>query len=158
MNKLTVIGGGLAGCEAAYAAANRGIEVELLEMKPAKKTAAHKSDYLAELVCSNSLKAARVDSAAGLLKEEMRRLGSVCLAAADRSAVAAGGALAVDRDIFSRLITEKIKNHPNITVTERLGYRNTARRRYGNSDRSLNRRCAGGKAGGALRWRKFKLL
>ena len=120
MNKLTVIGGGLAGCEAAYAAANRGIEVELIEMKPAKKTAAHKSDYLAELVCSNSLKASRVDSAAGLLKEEMRRLGSVCLAAADRSAVAAGGALAVDRDIFSRLITEKIKNHPNITVTERL--------------------------------------
>ena len=120
MNKLTVIGGGLAGCEAAYAAANRGIEVELIEMKPARKTAAHKSDYLAELVCSNSLKAARVDSAAGLLKEEMRRLGSVCLAAADKSAVAAGGALAVDRDIFSRLITEKIKNHPNITVTERL--------------------------------------
>ena len=94
MNKLTVIGGGLAGCEAAYAAANRGIEVELLEMKPAKKTAAHKSDSLAELVCSNSLKAARVDSAAGLLKEEMRRLGSVCLAAADRSAVAAGGSSA----------------------------------------------------------------
>ena len=120
MNKLTVIGGGLAGCEAAYAAANRGIEVELIEMKPARKTAAHKSDYLAELVCSNSLKASRVDSAAGLLKEEMRRLGSVCLAAADKSAVAAGGALAVDRDIFSRLITEKIKNHPNITVTERL--------------------------------------
>lgn len=139
MNKLTVIGGGLAGCEAAYAAANRGIEVELIEMKPAKKTAAHKSDYLAELVCSNSLKAARVDSAAGLLKEEMRRLGSVCLAAADRSAVAAGGALAVDRDIFSRLITEKIKNHPNITVTERLGYRNTAKRHYGNSDRTLDR-------------------
>ena len=77
MNKLTVIGGGLAGCEAAYAAANRGIEVELIEMKPAKKTAAHKSDYLAELVCSNSLKAARVDSAAGLLKEEMRRLGRI---------------------------------------------------------------------------------
>ena len=114
------MGGGLAGCEAAYAAANRGIEVELIEMKPARKTAAHKSDYLAELVCSNSLKASRVDSAAGLLKEEMRRLGSVCLAAADKSAVAAGGALAVDRDIFSRIITEKIKNHPNITVTERL--------------------------------------
>ena len=91
MNKLTVIGGGLAGCEAAYAAANRGIEVELLEMKPAKKTAAHKSDYLAELVCSNSLKAARVDSAAGLLKEEMRLFGSVMMEAADRSRVPAGG-------------------------------------------------------------------
>ena len=116
MNKLTVIGGGLAGCEAAYAAANRGIEVELLEMKPAKKTAAHKSDYLAELVCSNSLKASRVDSAAGLLKEEMRRLGSVCLAAADRSAVAAGGALAVDRGGFSAAVTERICAHPNIEV------------------------------------------
>ena len=104
MNKLTVIGGGLAGCEAAYAAANRGIEVELIEMKPARKTAAHKSDYLAELVCSNSLKASRVDSAAGLLKEEMRRLGSVCLAAADRSAVAAGGALAVIQPRIQKLV------------------------------------------------------
>ena len=118
MDKITVIGGGLAGCEAAFAAANRGVKVELLEMKPKKKTPAHKSDNLAELVCSNSLKAARPDSAAGLLKEEMRRLGSVCLPAADKSAVAAGGALAVDRDIFSRLVTEKIKNHPNITVKE----------------------------------------
>lgn len=118
MDKITIIGGGLAGCEAAFAAANRGVKVELLEMKPKKKTPAHKSDNLAELVCSNSLKAARPDSAAGLLKEEMRRLGSVCLPAADKSAVAAGGALAVDRDIFSRLVTEKIKNHPNITVKE----------------------------------------
>lgn len=118
MDKITVIGGGLAGCEAAFAAANRGVKVELLEMKPKKKTPAHKSDNLAELVCSNSLKAARPDSAAGLLKEEMRRLDSVCLPAADKSAVAAGGALAVDRDIFSRLVTEKIKNHPNITVKE----------------------------------------
>ena len=118
MDKITVIGGGLAGCEAAFAAANRGVKVELLEMKPKKKTPAHKSDNLAELVCSNSLKAARPDSAAGLLKEEMRRLGSVCLPAADKSAVAAGGALAVDREIFSRLVTEKIKNHPNITVKE----------------------------------------
>lgn len=116
MNKITVIGGGLAGCEAAWQIANRGIKTELIEMKPAKKTPAHKSDMLAELVCSNSLKAARVDSAAGLLKEEMRRLGSICLSAANQCSVAAGGALAVDRDDFSRIITEKIKSHPNITL------------------------------------------
>ena len=85
-------------------------------MKPAKKTPAHKSDMLAELVCSNSLKAARVDSAAGLLKAEMRRFNSVCLLAADECSVPAGGALAVDRDDFSRIITDKIKNHPNIKV------------------------------------------
>ena len=118
MNKITVIGGGLAGCEAAFQIAKRGIKVELLEMKPSHKTPAHKSDNLAELVCSNSLKAMRIDSAAGLLKEEMRRFGSVCLEAADRSAVAAGGALAVDRDVFSSLITERIKSHSNITVRE----------------------------------------
>ena len=116
MNKVTVIGGGLAGCEAAWQLAFRGIKTELIEMKPNKKTPAHKSDLLAELVCSNSLKAARIDSAAGLLKEEMRRLNSVCLLAADKCAVPAGGALAVDRDIFSQIITEKIKSHPNITV------------------------------------------
>lgn len=116
MNKITVIGGGLAGCEAAWQIANRGIKTELIEMKPAKKTPAHKSDMLAELVCSNSLKAARVDSAAGLLKEEMRRLGSICLSAANQCSVAAGGALAVDRNEFSRIITEKIKSHPNITL------------------------------------------
>lgn len=118
MNKITVIGGGLAGCEAAFQIAKREIRVELLEMKPSRKTPAHKSDNLAELVCSNSLKAMRIDSAAGLLKEEMRRFGSVCLDAADRSSVAAGGALAVDRDVFSSLITERIKSHPNITVRE----------------------------------------
>ena len=118
MNKITVIGGGLAGCEAAFQIAKRGVKVELLEMKPSRKTPAHKSDNLAELVCSNSLKAMRIDSAAGLLKEEMRRFGSVCLDAADRSSVAAGGALAVDRDVFSSLITERIKSHPNITVRE----------------------------------------
>lgn len=118
MNKITVIGGGLAGCEAALQIAKRGIKVELLEMKPSKKTPAHRSDNLAELVCSNSLKAMRIDSAAGLLKEEMRRFGSVCLDAADRSQVAAGGALAVDRDIFSSLVTNAVKSHPNITVRE----------------------------------------
>lgn len=117
-NKITVIGGGLAGCEAALAAARHGVAVDLLEMKPGRKTAAHKSNMLAELVCSNSLKAARVDSAAGLLKEEMRRMGSVCLWAADKTAVAAGGALAVDRETFSALITERIKAEPAITVSE----------------------------------------
>ncbi len=116
MNKAIVLGGGLAGCEAAMQLANRGIKVTLYEMKPVRKTPAHKSDLLAELVCSNSLKANRVDSAAGLLKEEMRILGSVCLKSADLASVPAGGALAVDRDIFSKYITDEIYNHPNITV------------------------------------------
>lgn len=114
--RITVIGAGLAGVEAANQIAARGIKVDLYEMKPLKKSPAHKTDNFAELVCSNSLKAARIDSAAGLLKEEMRRFGSICLRAADKAAVAAGGALAVDRDIFSSLITEEIKNNPNITV------------------------------------------
>lgn len=118
MNKVCVIGAGLAGCEAAFQLAERGIKVSLVEMKPKKMTPAHKSKNFAELVCSNSLKAARVDSAAGLLKEEMRRFNSVCLWAADKCSVAAGGALAVDRDDFSRLVTERISNHPNIEVVE----------------------------------------
>lgn len=117
MNKrVNVIGAGLAGCEAAYALANRGVKVTLYEMKPNKKSPAHKSDLFAELICSNSLKASRIESAAGLLKEEMRRLGSVCLAAADKFAVPAGGALAVERNGFSAYITEKIKKHPNIEI------------------------------------------
>ena len=114
--KVTVIGGGLAGVEAANQLAKRGIKVTLYEMKPVKYSPAHKSEGLAELVCSNSLKAERVGSAAGLLKEEMRRFGSVCLEAADKAKVPAGGALAVDRDIFSALITENILNNENITV------------------------------------------
>ena len=118
MTKITVIGAGLAGCEAAWQIASKGIQVDLVEMKPSKMSAAHHSSDFAELVCSNSLKASRVDSAAGLLKEEMRRFGSLCLKAADVSSVAAGGALAVDRKIFSSFITEKIKNNPNINVTE----------------------------------------
>ena len=116
MKQINVIGAGLAGCEAAYYAANKGIKVNLYEMKPNKKTPAHKNDNFAELVCSNSLKASRVDSAAGLLKEEMRRFGSLCLEAADSCSVAAGGALAVDRELFAKYITDKIINHPNITV------------------------------------------
>lgn len=116
MKKITVIGAGLAGCEAAYAAAKRGVKVDLIEMKPFKKSPAHKTDNFAELVCSNSLKASRIDSAAGLLKQEMRILGSLCLEAADNAQVPAGGALAVDRDLFSEFITKKIKENPNINI------------------------------------------
>lgn len=116
MNKITVIGAGLSGCEAAKAAANLGVEVDLIDMKPQKRTPAHKSDYLCELVCSNSLKANRIDSAAGLLKEEMRRLGSVCLTVADKCTVAAGGALAVDRDLFSSGVTGLIRGDSRINV------------------------------------------
>lgn len=115
---IKVIGAGLAGCEAAWQIANRGIKVELYEMKPNKKTPAHHSNSFAELVCSNSLKASRVASAAGLLKEEMRNLNSLLLSCADKCSVSAGGALAVNRDDFSAMVTEKIKNHPNITVIE----------------------------------------
>ncbi len=113
-----VIGGGLAGCEAAWQVANAGIEVELYEMKPHKYTPAHSYKGLAELVCSNSLKASRHDSAAGLLKEEMERLGSLIVPCAKENAVEAGGALAVDREHFSDCITEKIKSHPLITVID----------------------------------------
>lgn len=120
MNKATVIGAGLAGCEAAMQLAKRGIKVTLYEMKPLKRTPAHNSDLFAELVCSNSLKAARIDSAAGLLKEEMRRFGSICLDAADKSSVPAGGALAVDREIFSSLITKAVKEEPNITIVNEI--------------------------------------
>ncbi|MBR4911172.1 MAG: methylenetetrahydrofolate--tRNA-(uracil(54)-C(5))-methyltransferase (FADH(2)-oxidizing) TrmFO [Clostridia bacterium] len=116
MNKITVIGAGLAGCEAALAAARHGVKVDLVDMKPGKHSPAHKSNLFAELVCSNSLKAARVDSAAGLLKAEMRKFGSVCLDSADKSSVAAGGALAVDRDKFSEYITETVRSDPNVNV------------------------------------------
>ena len=116
MNKATVIGAGLAGVEAAWQLAKAGIETELLEMKPLKFSPAHKMQGYAELVCSNSLKAMRLDSAAGMLKEEMRRFGSVCMIAAEKCAVAAGGALAVDRDEFSEIITKLIDENPLITV------------------------------------------
>lgn len=114
--KFNVIGAGLAGTEAAWQIANAGERVTLFEQKPLRKSPAHKSDDFAELVCSNSLKAARIDSAAGLLKEEMARLGSLTVPVARGCAVAAGGALAVDRNIFSSTVTEKIRSHPNITV------------------------------------------
>ena len=113
---INVIGAGLAGCEAAMQIASRNIKVRLYEMKPHKKTPAHHTDLFGELVCSNSLKAMRVESAAGLLKEEMRRLDSFLMKCADKCQVPAGGALAVDRDIFAKLVTEDIKNNPNIEV------------------------------------------
>lgn len=117
--KANVIGGGLAGCEAAWSLANNGINVTLYEMKPQKRSPAHHMDTLCELVCSNSLKAARIESAAGLLKEEMRRLGSITMMAAEATSVGAGGALAVDRDMFSEFVTKKISNHPNITIVNK---------------------------------------
>ena len=120
MNKITVIGAGLAGCEAAYTAARLGVQVDLIEMKLLKKSPAHKIDNFAELVCSNSLKAIRLDSAAGLLKEEMRKLGSICLQAADHSQVPAGGALAVERNCFSEYITKKIKECKNINIINKV--------------------------------------
>lgn len=116
--ELLIIGAGLAGCEAAWQAANKGIKVRLVEMKPKKFSPAHKSENFAELVCSNSLRADGIYNAVGLLKEEMRRLGSLIMECADATKVPAGGALAVDRDGFSAMVTEKIKNHPNITVEE----------------------------------------
>ncbi len=114
--KIKVIGAGLAGSEAAFKLAESGFKVELYEMKPKKFSAAHKSENFAELICSNSLKAQRLNSAAGLLKWEMEALGSVCIAAAKSCSVPAGGALAVDRDLFSQIVTERVKSHPNITV------------------------------------------
>lgn len=114
--KIKVIGAGLAGCEAAFLLAKMGFSVELYEMKPQKFSPAHKSPLFAELVCSNSLKAARFNSAAGLLKWEMEKLGSISVAAAKSTAVPAGGALAVDRDEFSKMITDRVMNHTNITV------------------------------------------
>ncbi len=111
-----VIGAGLAGCEAAWQLANRGIKVRLFEMKPQKMSPAHKSEDFAELVCSNSLRADGIQNAVGLLKEEMRRLGSLIMECADGTRVPAGGALAVDREGFSKMVTEKIKSHNNIEV------------------------------------------
>ncbi len=116
MSKVKVIGAGLAGCEAAWQLAQRGICVTLYEMKPTKKSPAHHTDTFAELVCSNSLRGDRLENAVGLLKEELRRLDSLILACAEATRVEAGGCLAVDRQGFSDLVTEKIKNHPNITV------------------------------------------
>jgi methylenetetrahydrofolate--tRNA-(uracil-5-)-methyltransferase len=113
---ITIIGAGFAGVEAAYAAANLGVKVRLYEMKPGKFSPAHSSGDFAELVCSNSFKAARINSAAGLLKAEMKRLGSLTVPIAEANAVPAGGALAVDRDAFSRAVTKAVESHPNIEI------------------------------------------
>lgn len=120
MKKFTVIGAGLAGCEAAWQIAEAGYNVTLLEMKPEKFSPAHKNKNFAELVCSNSLKASRIDSAAGLLKEEMARLGSLTVPVARNCAVPAGGALAVDRNEFSQTVTDMINSHPNIKVENKI--------------------------------------
>ena len=114
--KINVIGAGLAGCGAAMQISSAGVPVRLYEMKPNKKSPAHKTNYFGELVCSNSLKAMRVESAAGLLKEEMRRLNSFLMQCADKCQVPAGGALAVDREKFAQLVTEGIQSHPLIEV------------------------------------------
>ena len=119
MTKVKVIGAGLAGSEAAWQLAQRGIAVELIEMKPEKKSPAHHSDHFAELVCSNSLRGDRLENAVGLLKEELRRCGSLILSCAEQTRVEAGGCLAVDRVGFAKLVTEKLMAHPNITVTSR---------------------------------------
>ena len=116
MKKVTVLGAGLAGCECAWQLAKRGIEVRLFEMKPNKMTPAHSSEYFAELVCSNSLRSDELTNAVGLLKAEMRKMGSLIMESADSNRVAAGGALAVDREGFSRYITDKIKSCTNIEL------------------------------------------
>ena len=116
MNDLIVIGGGLAGSEAAYQAAQQGLRVKLYEMRPSLQTGAHQTQDLAELVCSNSLGSNLPDRASGLLKNEVRLLGSMLLECAESAALPAGGALAVDRELFARLVTERIENHPNIEI------------------------------------------
>ncbi|MFB2009464.1 methylenetetrahydrofolate--tRNA-(uracil(54)-C(5))-methyltransferase (FADH(2)-oxidizing) TrmFO [Flintibacter sp. P01028] len=118
MESVIVIGAGLAGSEAAWQLARRGIPVELREMKPQKMTPAHHTEYFGELVCSNSLRSDQMENAVGLLKEELRRCSSLIMSCADEHRVEAGGALAVDRHAFAQAITERIKSHPNITVVE----------------------------------------
>ena len=115
---VTVIGAGLAGSEAAWQLAQRGIHVTLCEMKPHKTTPAHETEYFAELCCSNSLRSDQLENAVGLLKEELRRLDSLIIRCADATRVPAGGALAVDRHGFARMVTEELRNHPNVTVVE----------------------------------------
>ena len=113
---IVIIGGGLAGSEAAWQAATRGAKVTLHEMRPKEMTQAHKTGGLAELVCSNSLGSSDLEHAPGILKEEMRRLGSLIIASAERARVPAGSALAVDRDAFSQAVTERLRAHPRITI------------------------------------------
>src|SRR4051794_17556213 len=116
MNEITIIGGGLAGVEAAWQAANTGVRVRLFEMRPVKQTPAHRTDKLAEIVCSNSLKSDEPGTASYLLKEELRRGGSLVMEAAAATRVPAGAALAVDRERFATYVTERIESHPNIEI------------------------------------------
>src|SRR5258707_15619298 len=116
MPRVTIVGGGLAGTEAAWQAASRGVSVVLHEMRPVTPTAVHKTDGLAELVCSNSFRGDKLDNAVGLLKEEMRRLGSLVMRAADETRVPAGAALAVDREKFAETITSTLASHPLVTI------------------------------------------
>ncbi|MDY4488511.1 MAG: methylenetetrahydrofolate--tRNA-(uracil(54)-C(5))-methyltransferase (FADH(2)-oxidizing) TrmFO [Candidatus Limivicinus sp.] len=118
MKTVTVLGAGLAGSECAWQLARRGVRVRLVEMKPNKMTPAHSSPLFAELVCSNSLRSDELSNAVGLLKAEMRKMGSLIMASADKNRVAAGGALAVDREGFSRTITEKLRSHPNVEIIQ----------------------------------------
>src|SRR2546427_9602505 len=113
---IKIIGGGLAGSEAAWQAASQDVPVALYEMRPVRPTAVHKTDRLAELVCSNSFRGDKLDNAVGLLKEEMRRLGSLVMRAAEASRVPAGAALAVDRERFAEIITTTLADHPRITI------------------------------------------
>src|SRR5512145_2416539 len=116
MTDIIVIGGGLAGSEAAWQAAQRGLKVRLYEMRPTLQTGAHQTHDLAELVCSNSLGSNLSDRASGVLKDEARLLGSMLLECAEQASLPAGGALAVDRELFARFVTERIQNHPNILI------------------------------------------
>jgi methylenetetrahydrofolate--tRNA-(uracil-5-)-methyltransferase len=116
VSAITIIGGGLAGCEAAWQAASAGVRVTLHEMRPTRPTAVHKTDRLAELVCSNSFRGDKLDNAVGLLKEEMRRLGSLVMRAAEESRVPAGAALAVDRERFAETITAALTGHAFVTI------------------------------------------
>src|SRR4029077_2747839 len=120
MPTVTVVGAGLAGCEASWQLAERGIDVRLIEQKALPRTAAQRTDALCELVCSNSMRGAALANAVGLLKEELRRVGSLVLTCADATQVPAGGALAVDRDAFSRAVTERLRAHPRVVIQERV--------------------------------------
>src|SRR5262249_44896686 len=122
-DRVTIIGGGLAGWEAAWQLARRGVDVDLFEMRPVRATEAHQTDRLSELVCSNSFRNASLETAVGCLKEEMRRLGSMILAVADRTSVPAGAALAVDRELFAAGGTAAIEGEPRIRVRPEEGTR-----------------------------------
>src|SRR5689334_11188818 len=113
---VTIVGAGLAGCECAWQLAERGVDVVLIEQKPHRRTAAQQTDRLAELVCSNSFRGADLTNAVGLLKEELRRAGSLIMQAGELARVPAGGAFAVDRDVFSEEITRRVRSHPRISI------------------------------------------